>query len=341
VAQNDGTTTGYFGYDGLGSVRQMLDGSGGVLFAQVFDPYGNLYGSLGTEITSWGFTGEQTDADGLIFLRSRYYEPSQGRFLSRDEWLGTAFRPVSLNKWAYVGGDPVNATDPSGRERVKIWAAAFISPASIVFPHFYFVYNEFTGQGGYAVDTEAEWKGDNRDFYSGLDPVGFTSRIWHEVVIELDPMKPVEVSNRTGVGETRVTYTHFTNGNTITESDYADPSPPAKVYRINSCTTNVDIVASGANPLSPPGTPYINYTYHLQFNICKKQLTYEGKHDRYPWHELWVSGFGLLRDFSPKEGSSPLDLFWLFGQVRFGPRIRELEYDQCISIPEEAKIPIP
>jgi YD repeat-containing protein len=84
VAQNDGVSTEYFGYDGLGSVRQVLDRAGSVLFTQVFDPYGNPYASAGADSTSWGFTGEQTDSNGLIFLRARYYDPRQGKFLQRD-----------------------------------------------------------------------------------------------------------------------------------------------------------------------------------------------------------------------------------------------------------------
>jgi hypothetical protein len=69
VAQNDGTTTEYFAYDGLGSVRQMLDELGNLLFAQAFDPYGNPYESAGTNGTSFGFTGEQMD-NRPIFLRA-------------------------------------------------------------------------------------------------------------------------------------------------------------------------------------------------------------------------------------------------------------------------------
>ena len=37
VAQNDGMNTEYFGYDGLGSVRQMLDSLGNLVFAQVVE----------------------------------------------------------------------------------------------------------------------------------------------------------------------------------------------------------------------------------------------------------------------------------------------------------------
>jgi RHS repeat-associated protein len=114
VAQNDGAASEYFAYDGLGSVRQMLDSGGGVLYAQVFDPYGNPYARAGTGSTSFGFTGEQTDGNGLIFLRARYYDPRQGRFLQRDPWSGGYYIPISYNPWLYVYANPIISSDPSG-----------------------------------------------------------------------------------------------------------------------------------------------------------------------------------------------------------------------------------
>jgi hypothetical protein len=66
VAQSDGTTTDYLTYDGLGSVRQMLDDVGAPLLTQTFDPYGNLLVRGGTGESSFGFTGEQVDANGLV-----------------------------------------------------------------------------------------------------------------------------------------------------------------------------------------------------------------------------------------------------------------------------------
>jgi hypothetical protein len=53
---------------------------------------------------------------GLYYLRARYYNPATGRFLSRDPEDGKQIDPVSLHKYLYAGGDPVNMIDPRGRE---------------------------------------------------------------------------------------------------------------------------------------------------------------------------------------------------------------------------------
>jgi hypothetical protein len=53
---------------------------------------------------------------GLYYLRARYYNPNTGRFLSRDPEDGNAKVPATLHKYLYVGGDPVNWIDPTGRD---------------------------------------------------------------------------------------------------------------------------------------------------------------------------------------------------------------------------------
>ncbi|MEP7136092.1 MAG: RHS repeat-associated core domain-containing protein, partial [Chloroflexota bacterium] len=50
----------------------------------------------------------------LIYLRSRMYSPLTGRFTTQDSWQGDYNRPLSLNRWMYVEGNPVNRRDPSG-----------------------------------------------------------------------------------------------------------------------------------------------------------------------------------------------------------------------------------
>lgn len=54
-------------------------------------------------------------ATGLQYLRARYYNPKNGRFTQSDPFPGLAFAPGTLHRHGYAHGDPINATDPSGR----------------------------------------------------------------------------------------------------------------------------------------------------------------------------------------------------------------------------------
>ena len=47
-------------------------------------------------------------------MRARYYDPTTGRFLTRDPVPGVATLPQTLNPYAYALNNPVLYTDPSG-----------------------------------------------------------------------------------------------------------------------------------------------------------------------------------------------------------------------------------
>ncbi len=111
---NQPTNWQYFGADGLGSVRQMYDATGITQLNQRYDPFGNVMATDGTAASVYGFTGEWTDATGLVFLRARYYDPMQGRFISQDTFAGNYELPQSLNRWNYTRANPVLLTDGSG-----------------------------------------------------------------------------------------------------------------------------------------------------------------------------------------------------------------------------------
>jgi RHS repeat-associated protein len=114
VSETRGGATRYYGTDALGSTRTLTDGSGGVTDTRESDAFGNTWlpGTSGTTPTPFGFGalhGYQSDADsGLMRLGYRYYDPSTGRFLSRDP------SQDGYNWYAYCGNDPVNAVDPEG-----------------------------------------------------------------------------------------------------------------------------------------------------------------------------------------------------------------------------------
>ncbi len=65
--------------------------------------------------TDYGFSGEYYgDSTQLLYLRARYYNPADGRLISRDTWGGDVNNPLSLNRWNYARSNPINYTDPSG-----------------------------------------------------------------------------------------------------------------------------------------------------------------------------------------------------------------------------------
>ena len=102
--------------DGLGSVRSVVDSNLNPLESRLYEPYGVPFGTSGTSQTSYGFTGEQTDGSGQVYLRARYYNPSIGVFSTLDPFEGSFGRPISLNGYSWVEGNVVNALDPSGQQ---------------------------------------------------------------------------------------------------------------------------------------------------------------------------------------------------------------------------------
>ncbi|MBK9122417.1 MAG: hypothetical protein IPM16_04750 [Chloroflexi bacterium] len=99
-------------HDGLGSVRGVFDGT--LQSAAEYDPFGEpLVAPMGT---AYGFTGELTDGNGLVYLRARYLAPSLGTFASRDPWRGSASAPRTWNGYAWVEGNVVNRGDPGGMQ---------------------------------------------------------------------------------------------------------------------------------------------------------------------------------------------------------------------------------
>ena len=109
-------TPSFYGYDGFGTVRQLTNSAGTITDTYDYDAFGNKVNSTGTTPNSYLYRGEFFDSDlGLYYLRARYYNPLTGRFVSRDPEDGDYSDPKTLHKYLYVGGDPVNAKDPTGR----------------------------------------------------------------------------------------------------------------------------------------------------------------------------------------------------------------------------------
>lgn len=101
--------------DGLGSVRSVADDTFNVLWTGNPQPFGIYFGESGTRQSPYLFTGEYTDPlTELLHLRARDYNPALGVFPSLDPFEGKTCTPMSLNRYSWVEGNTVNATDPSG-----------------------------------------------------------------------------------------------------------------------------------------------------------------------------------------------------------------------------------
>ena len=189
------TQTEYFLGDALGSVRQLADTAGAVTLTQSYAPYGDVVSSVGTSQTSYAFTGESSDSYiKLIYLRSRYYAPETGRFLTKDSWQGDYKKPLSLNRWGYVEGNPVNFVDPTGRK--PEWCQSMPNKAMYEFcigahykiePVFYFE------AGKYVQGTKGCYSGPTKYRTSGyLEGAGGFLTIWwggSEVVYDFATME--------------------------------------------------------------------------------------------------------------------------------------------------------
>lgn len=57
---------------------------------------------------------------GLYYLRSRYYNPEWGRFISADALLGKTGKLLGHNLYCYCENEPIACFDPSGHSILDI-----------------------------------------------------------------------------------------------------------------------------------------------------------------------------------------------------------------------------
>src|SRR6266545_3587614 len=106
----------YLASDGLGSANVVLNSSGSASASTLYAPYGSARYSSGTMPTDYGFTGQHADSiTGLDYYGARYYDPTAGQFTNADTLLPSGgYNLSALSRYAYVEGNPINRTDPTG-----------------------------------------------------------------------------------------------------------------------------------------------------------------------------------------------------------------------------------
>ena len=137
-AKGSDTEKRYYHYNHIGSTTAITDADGDLLYRIAYGTYGELTGiydadgqkmageaadqrsireTLQAEKLRFLYNGRygvETGADGLYYMRARYYNPQIKRFINRDIIDGSITDSQSLNKYSYVQGNPISLVDPFG-----------------------------------------------------------------------------------------------------------------------------------------------------------------------------------------------------------------------------------
>ena len=116
--------------DHLGSPRLIVNTATGAIVQHLdYSTFGKPTVDSNPGFQPFGYAGGLLDTDtGLVHYGARDYDPTTGRFTSKDP---EGFGGGDTNLYAYVGNDPMNATDPSGLSWIGdawTWANQNLNP---------------------------------------------------------------------------------------------------------------------------------------------------------------------------------------------------------------------
>jgi len=114
IAYRTGSKTYYYHADHLGSSSIITDETAAQKEEIYYYPYGKTRYNSGINLKH-KFTGQEEDGEvGLYYYGARYYDPTIGRFISPDSIVQEYTNPQTLNRYSYVGNNPLNLVDPTG-----------------------------------------------------------------------------------------------------------------------------------------------------------------------------------------------------------------------------------
>ncbi len=108
--------TVYYGFDGHGNVRYLMNIDGTITDTYTYDAFGVLISKKGSTANSYLYCAERFDFDlGTYYLRARQMNPNTGRFWTMDATSAIPEDPPSLHRYLYCANNPVCYIDPNGQ----------------------------------------------------------------------------------------------------------------------------------------------------------------------------------------------------------------------------------
>ncbi|MGG1264994.1 RHS repeat-associated core domain-containing protein [Brevibacillus laterosporus] len=106
---------GYYYTNAHDDIVEIKDKAGQTLNKYECDLWRNVESKQEKMSNPFLYAGELYDEEsGLIYLRVRYYDPNDGRFITEDTYKGQVDNPLSLNRYTYTENNPIRYIDPTG-----------------------------------------------------------------------------------------------------------------------------------------------------------------------------------------------------------------------------------
>ena len=123
IAQENGNEYLIYHFNNIGSTEAVTNIDGEIVETFDYGPYGELLSENKCSIMFLynGELGVATDSNGLYYMRARYYNPEIKRFINQDVMTGSITDTPTLNRYAYVNGNPISLNDPFGLSPFLNW----------------------------------------------------------------------------------------------------------------------------------------------------------------------------------------------------------------------------
>jgi len=112
--QPDGSLLFYHS-DHLGGTNVITQASGEISAIYEYFPFGSIKTITGTLEANKLYTGQEYNPETQIYdYKFRHQDPATFVFIKADNLVPDPTNPQDFNRYAYVGGNPINKNDPTG-----------------------------------------------------------------------------------------------------------------------------------------------------------------------------------------------------------------------------------